>query len=183
VPDKSRVQDLVLLAQTLGLNRSHPDYYLLQLGNHVLSGAFYATRLYHDLREQAGLVYTVESLLDVGRTRGLFEVVFACDPPNVKKARNMIEKNLTKMQATPVTSYELRQAKTLLLQSIPLSQSSTEGIARMFLDLSMKGLPLDEQALAAKRYMESTAEEVRAAFSKWIRPREFVQVSLGPKPK
>jgi zinc protease len=182
VPDKSRVQDLVLLAQTLGLNRSHPDYYLLQLGNHVLSGAFYATRLYHDLREQAGLVYTVESLLDVGRTRGLFEVVFACDPPNLKKARNMIEKNLTKMQATPVTSYELRQAKTLLLQSIPLSQSSTEGIARMFLDLSMKGLPLDEQALAAKRYMESTAEEVQAAFSKWIRPRNFVQISLGPKP-
>jgi zinc protease len=53
----------------------------------------------------------------------------------------------------------------------------------MFLDLSMKGLPLDEQALAAKRYMESTAEEVQAAFSKWIRLREFVQVSLGPKPK
>jgi zinc protease len=87
------------------------------------------------------------------------------------------------MQVAPVTSYELRQAKTLLLKSIPLSQSSTKGIARMFLDLSMKGLPLDEQALAAKRYMESTPEEVQAAFSKWIRPREFVQVSLGPKPK
>jgi zinc protease len=183
VPDKSRVQDLVLLAQTLGLNRSNPDYYLLQVGNHVLSGAFYATRLYRDLREEAGLVYTVESVLDVGKTRGIFEVVFACDSPNVEKARNMVEKNLRKMQTTPVAAYELRQAKTLLLQSIPLSQSSTEGIAQMFLDLSMKGLPLDEQALAAKRYMESTAEEVRAAFSKWIRPREFVQVSLGPKPK
>jgi zinc protease len=182
VPDKSRVQDLVLLAQTLGLNRSNPDYYLLQLGNHVLSGAFYATRLYRDLREEAGLVYTVESALDVGKTRGLFEVVFACDPPNVEKARNMVEKNLRKMQATPVTSYELRQAKTLLLKSIPLSQSSTEGIAQMFLDLSMKGLPLDEQVRAATRYMESTAEEVQAAFFKWIRPREFVQVSLGPKP-
>lgn len=183
VPDKSRVQDLVLLAQTLGLNRSNPDYYLLQVGNHVLSGAFYATRLYRDLREEAGLVYTVESVLDVGKTRGLFEVAFACDPPNVEKARNIVEKNLKKMQATPVTSYELRQAKTLLLQSIPLSQSSTEGIAQMFLDLTMKGLPLDEQVRAAKRYLESTAEEVQRAFSKWIRPGEFVQVSLGPKPK
>ena len=182
VPDKSRVQDLVLLVQTLGLNRSNPDYYLLQVGNHVLSGAFYATRLYRDLREEAGLVYTVESVLDVGKTRGIFEVVFACDPPNVSKARGMVEKNLRKMQATPVTAYELRQAKTLLLQSIPLSQSSTEGIAQMFLDLSMKRLPLDEQVRAATRYLESTAEEVQAAFSKWIRPREFVQVSLGPKP-
>jgi zinc protease len=86
------------------------------------------------------------------------------------------------MQTTPVTAYELRQAKTLLLQSIPLSQSSTASIAQMFLDLSMKGLPLDEQVRAAKRYLESTAEEVQAAFSRWIRPGGFVQVSLGPKP-
>jgi zinc protease len=183
VPDKSRVQDLVLLAQTLGLNRFNPDYYLLQVGNHVLSGAFYATRLYHDLREQSGLVYSVQSALEVGKTRGLFDVVFACDPPNVAKARNMVEENLRKMQSTPVTPSELRQAKTLLLQGIPLSQSSTEGIAQLFLGLSMEGLPLDEQVRAASRYMDATAEEVQAAFSKWIRPRDFVQVSLGPKAK
>jgi zinc protease len=183
VPDKSRVQDLVLVAQTLGLNRSDPDYYLLQVGNHVLSGAFYATRLYHDLREEAGLVYSVESVLNVGKTRGLFEVVFACDPSNVSKARSMVEENLRKMQATPVTSSELRQAKTLLVRRIPLSQSSTERIAQMLLGLSIQELPLDEPRRAATRYLESTAEEVKRAFSKWIRPREFVQVSLGPEPK
>ena len=183
VPDKSRVQDLVLLAQTLGLDRSNPDYYLLQVGNHVLSGAFYATRLYHDLREEAGLVYSVESVLDVGKTRGLFEVVFACDPPNVSKARIMVEENLRKMQTTAVTAAELRQAKTLLLRRIPLSQSSTERIAEMLLGLSVQGLPLDEPTRAAKRYLESTAGQVQAAFSKWIRPREFVQVRLGPEHK
>jgi zinc protease len=69
VSDASRVQDAVALAQILGLTRSHPDYYTLQVGNHVLSGAFYATRLYHHLREKAGLVYTVESWLDMGKTR------------------------------------------------------------------------------------------------------------------
>lgn len=183
VPDKSRVQDLVLLAQTLGLNRSNPDYYLLQVGNHVLSGAFYATRLYHDLREEAGLVYSVESVLDVGKTRGLFEVVFACDPPNVSKARSMVEENLRKMQTTPMTPSELRQAKTLLLRGIPLSQSSTEKIAQVLLGLSIQGLPLDEPTRAAKRYLESTEADVQAAFSKWIRPQAFVQVSLGPERK
>jgi zinc protease len=119
----------------------------------------------------------------VGKTRGLFDVVFACDPPNVAKARNVVEENLRKMQATPVTPSELRQAKTLLLQGIPLSQSSTEGIAQIFLDLSIEGLPLNEPFQAATRYTEATAEEVQAAFSKWIRPRDFVQVSLGPKPE
>jgi zinc protease len=56
VPDPSRVPDEVMLAQTLGISRADPDYYPLQLGNHALSEAFYATRLYHDLREEAGLV-------------------------------------------------------------------------------------------------------------------------------
>ncbi len=59
VPDKSRVQVNVTLAETLGLNRFNPDYYALELGNHVLGGGFYATRLYQDLRENAGLVYFV----------------------------------------------------------------------------------------------------------------------------
>jgi zinc protease len=183
VPDASRVQDLVILAQTLALNRSNPDYYLLQVGNHVLSGAFYATRLYHDLREVAGLVYSVESVLDVGKTRGVFEVTLACDPPNVSKARIMLEENLRKMQTTPVTPAELQQAKTLLIRKIPLSEASTESIGQRLLTLSLHDLPLDEPTKAAKRYLEVTADQVRDAFAKWIRPRSFVQVSIGPEPR
>jgi zinc protease len=44
-------------------------------------------------------------------------------------------------------------------------------------------LPLDEPIHAAHRYLELTAAEVRAAFERWIRPRDFVQVSQGPAPK
>jgi zinc protease len=53
----------------------------------------------------------------------------------------------------------------------------------MLLDLSIEGLPLDEPTRVAKQYLEITAEEVQGAFSKWIRPQNFVQVSLGPEPK
>ena len=91
VPDASRVQDEVILAETVGVTRSHPDYYTLELGNHVLSGAFYASRLYRDLREKAGLVYTVGSSLEAGKHRSLFRVIYGCDPPNVSKARAMVE--------------------------------------------------------------------------------------------
>jgi zinc protease len=67
VPNTSRIQDRVILAETLGLTRSNPDYYALQLGNHVLGGALYASRLYRDLREHTGLVYDVSSSFDVGK--------------------------------------------------------------------------------------------------------------------
>ena len=49
VPDASRVQDSVDLVHTLGLTRSDPDYYALSLGNAVLGGGFYSTRLSNDL--------------------------------------------------------------------------------------------------------------------------------------
>jgi zinc protease len=183
VPDDSRVQDAVLLAETLGLTRSHPDYYTLEVGNHVLSGAFYATRLYRDLREKAGLVYTVESLLDVGKTRSTFQVFYACDPPNVSRASDLVKTDLRLMQTSPVTAAELQQAKTLLLKEIPLSESSFDGIGEKLLDLALLDLPLDEPLRAANRYREITTEEVQAAFAKWVRPEGLAQVSLGPKPE
>jgi zinc protease len=183
VPDPSRVQDEVMLAQTLALSRSDPDYYALQLGNHVLSGAFYATRLYRDLREEAGLVYTVESTLSAGKTRSSFMIAYACDPPNVGKARALAMRDLRQMQTAPVTPAELQQAKTLLIRQIPLSESNVNGIAAQLLELSILDLPLDEETRAAKRYLEITAGQVQASFAKWIRPDDFVQVTLGPNPK
>ena len=183
VPDASRVQDRVTLAQTLGITRSHPDYYTLQLGNHVLSGAFYATRLYRDLREKAGLVYNVESFLEAGKNRALFAVSYACDPPNVARAASMIEQNLREMQKSDVTAHELQQAKILLLRQLPLSESDMDGVAGGLLSRSVQNLPLDEPIRAAKRYREMTAAQVRKAFAKWIRPAGFVQVTMGPNPE
>ena len=183
VPDPTRVQDEVTLAQTLSLTRSNPAYYTLQLGNHVLSGAFYASRLYHDLREEAGLVYTVASTINAGKTRSSFLVTYACDPPNVGKARDLIARNLHQMQSAPVTLEEMQQARTLLIRQIPLSESDMSAIAAQMLQLAALNLPLDEPVRAARHYLEITAAQVQAAFAKWIRVDDFVQVTLGPPPQ
>lgn len=183
VPDASRVQDKVTLAQTLGLNRFNPDYYALQLGDHVLGGAFYATRLYRDLRENAGLVYYVSSAFNLDKTRGLYVLSYACDPPNVSKARAIIVRDLTAMQKTPVSDHELRQAQALLLREIPLSEASEDSIAQGLLSRAAMDLPLDEPTRAAQRYIQLSAKEVQAAFAKWIRPNAFVQVTQGPTPQ
>jgi zinc protease len=183
VPDRSRVQDEVTLGQTFGLARQDADYYPLQLGMNVLSGAFYSTRLYRDLRETTGLVYSVGAEIESGKTRAVFAVSYACDPPNVARARALVERNLRDMQTKPVTAEELLQAKTLLVRSIPLSESSTHGIASGLLQRSLQDLPLDEPVRAAKRYKELTAADVQAAFSKWIWPDDLAQIVLGPNPK
>jgi zinc protease len=183
VPDKSRVQDNVTLAETLKLTRFSPDFYPLEVGNHVLGGGFYATRLYQDLRENAGLVYYVGSSFNFGKTRSVYQVRYACDPPNVSKARAIIVRDLKEMQSKPVSADELRQAKTMLLREIPLSESSVGRIAGGLTYRSSMGLPLDEPVRSARRYVKITAPEVQKAFAKWVRPGDLVQVTEGPAPK
>ena len=180
VPNSSRVQDKVTLAETLGLNRSNPDYYALQLGNHILGGSFYSSRLYKDMREKAGLVYHVSSLFEIERTRALYRVEYACDPPNVGKARAIVERNLNDMRTTLVSLDELQQAKALMLREIPLSESDVDGIAEGLLRRIELDLPLDEQIVAARHYVKLTAEQIKEAFARWLRPDELIQVTEGP---
>jgi zinc protease len=176
VPDPDQVQASVVLAEQVGLTRFDPDYYALQLGNHVLGGGFYATRLYHDLRQIAGYVYTVEVTLSATKSRSVYSVTYGCDPANITKARDLIERDLRSMQTENVTADELHQAKALLLRQIPLGESSEDSVAGGLLGRAQTDLPLDEPARAAARYYSMTADQIRAAFRKWIRPDGFVQV-------
>jgi zinc protease len=182
VADGTSVQDSVVLAEELGINRFDPDYYPIQLGNHVLGGGFYATRLYHDLRQVNGYVYTVADTIAAEKTRATYTVSYGCDPANVSKAAALVKRDLSKMQTENVSPDELTQAKALLLRQIPLSESSEDAIAGALLDRATIGLPLDEQHRAAARYLAMTAEEIRSAFARRIRPNDFVSVVRGPAP-
>jgi len=137
----------VTLVETLGITRTDPGYYPLNVGLHVLSGGFYATRLYRDLRKQTGLVYTVQAFLQARKTRSVFGVVYGCDPPNVSKARALVVRNLRQMQKEPVSSEELRRAKTLLLRQIPLSEANMDDIGGRLLEMAVEGYLLQPLTL------------------------------------
>jgi zinc protease len=183
VPDSEAVQDSVTLAEQIGINRFDPDFYPLQLGNHVLGGGFYATRLYHDLRQVAGYVYNVDVGMSTSETRASYSVTYGCDPPNVSKAKALIVRDLNQMRTQNVSDAELHQAKALLLRSIPLSESSEEAVAGGLLGRAEIGLPLDEPIVAAKKYSALTADDVKAAFAKHIQPDNLVQIVRGPAPQ
>jgi zinc protease len=183
VPDDTRVQDVVILAQNLDLKRSDPDFYALELGNALLGGSFYSTRLSIDLRKTSGLVYSVGSMLQAGRTRGAYYIEYACDPANVSKAADLAMREVKAMQAAPVTRDELVRIKAMLIRQIPLGESSVEEIAHGLMERADLGLPLDEPTIAAQRYVELGAPEVQAAFAKWMRPGDMVRVTQGPTPQ
>ena len=183
VPDDTRVQDVVVLAQNLGVTRADPDYYALELGSALLGGGFYSTRLSIDLRKNAGLVYSVSSMLQAGRTRGAYLIEYACDPANVSKAADMALREVKAMQKAPATADELLRIKAMLIRQIPLGESSVDDIAHGLVGRADLGLPLDEPTLAARRYVELGGNDVQAAFAKWMRPDDMVRVTQGPTPQ
>jgi zinc protease len=182
IPDQSRVQDKVVLSETLGLTRSDPDYYALELGNAVLGGSFYATRLTRDLRKDSGLVYSVGSDIVANKTRAYYLIQYASDPQNVSKADSIVVREFQAMQEKSVSLDELAGVKALLLRKIPLEEASTHDIASGFLERHTLELPLDEPTVAARHYLELGPADVQAAFRKWVRPGDFVRVSQGPHP-
>ena len=182
-PDASRVQDIVYLAQNIPLTRSDPDYYALELGNTVLAGGFYASRLSIDLRKTSGLVYSVDSQLESGRTRSAWLINYACDPDKVTRAAQIAASDAQKMQTALVGDAELNRAKATLLRAMPLEEASINDIARGFAGRRELNLPLDEPTIAARHYIALTPQDVQAAFRKWIRPSDLVRASQGPAPQ
>jgi zinc protease len=183
VPDSSRVQDSVYLAHNLALTRTDPDFYALELGNAVLAGGFYASRLSTDLRKTTGLVYSVDASIESGRTRSAFLIDYACDPDKVTRAAQIAAEDIRKMQTAPVGDAELARAKAILLRQMPLKESSINAIALALAGRHDLNLPLDEPTRAAHRYVALTSGDVQTAFQKWMRPNDFVRASQGPAPQ
>jgi zinc protease len=183
VPAQGRVQSSVQLVELNDLRRSDPDWAALQLANAALSGGFYSSILYHDLREVHGYAYSVGSSFHAGRTRSSFSVEYACDPQNIVPAERSVIADLQRVQTAPLTENDVVRAKALLLGDVPIRQASYDGVTALFLQYAGENLPLDQYETDAQNYLDASASQVQAAFAKWVRPSDFVRVVTGPGPQ
>lgn len=183
VPANGRVQSAVQMVETIGLHRSDPDWASLQVANTALTGGFYSSLLYHDLREVHGYVYNISSSVAVGKVRSTFSLSFGSDPKNVLPAAGQIVANLIALQTAPLNADRLVRAKALLMGEVPIRQASYDGVASLFLNYASRGLPLDQNLIDAKRELTTTQGSLQKAMTKWIRPKGFVRIVTGPGPK
>ncbi|HTJ28453.1 MAG TPA: pitrilysin family protein [Candidatus Limnocylindria bacterium] len=183
IPATGRIQADVTLGETLPIGYHNPDFPVLSLGNTVLTGGFYASLLFHDLRELHGYAYTVGSNVNGGRNRSSFSVTFGADPDNVARASKLVVDDLTSLQKTPLPVDRLTRAKALIVGELPVRKESYEGLALQLAGYAQTDRPLDQDSRDAEQQLRATPEQVRAAFAKWIRPRDFVRVILAPAGK
>ena len=176
-------QDQVLMGQMLELNMHNPDRYALQLGNNVLGGNGFASRLMTDIRVKHGFAYGAGSGIHFDRSRSIFFVQYGSDPDKVAPVDALVRQNLIDMQTKPMKQDELDNARQYEIRSIPVGVSSINGITRSLLEWAWHDEPLDQPMVAAKHYLTLTPQQVQTVFKKYLKPGNLMQVVQGPTPE
>lgn len=183
IPATGRVQSSVQLVETTGLLRSNPEWANFEVANTALTGGFYSSLLYHDLREIHGYAYSVGSRLAAGKVRSTYAVTYACDPQNIIPAQQQVIAVLNGLQAHGLSADRLLKAKALLMGEVPIREAAYDGMAGTLLDYAILGLPLNQATIDAQRELAATSAMVKSAVNAYMRPADFVRIVTGPGPK
>ncbi len=163
------------------VSRSNRDYDAFLVLNQILggSGAF-ESRLWQELRQKRGLVYSVSSSLQVDGDRGDFRVELNASPQRVVEAVTFVRRELERFQNEPVTATELQEAKVRLVSDALLDEASSTGQAKQLLDIVTNRLPLDYYRKLNDRFAGITAADVQRVARSYLRPGSLVEVYAGP---
>ena len=98
----------------------------MYLLNNILGGGSLNSRLNLSLREQKGLVYTVESQYVPLSDTGYWCVYFAADPQNVSSCMELVMAELRKLREEKLSSSQLQRALTQLHGQMAISAENQE---------------------------------------------------------
>jgi predicted Zn-dependent peptidase len=101
----------------------------LFLLNNILGGPGMNARLNLKLREQHGLVYTVESSMASYSDTGVWSVYFGCDHHDVKRCIRLVSRELDRMMQTPLSERQLVAAKRQLKGQLTIAADNREQFA------------------------------------------------------
>ncbi len=163
------------------LARSNPDYDTFLVLNQILggSGAF-ESRLWQELRQKRGLVYSVSSSLDADADRGDFRVELNASPQRVVEAVEFVRQELQRLRDEPVSATELQEAKVRLVSNALLEEASAAGQVKQIMDIASNGLPLDYYGTLNERFSRISAADVQRVAREYLRPSNLVEVYAGP---
>jgi zinc protease len=176
-------QDRVSLRQIVDLEQTAPQRYPLLLGNAILGGGSLGpeqSRLFRDLRQNAGLVYSIASRISPRRDRYELEIEFACLPANAARISSLIEAEIKRMQSEPVGDFELSLAKASTVRQAVIADSSVGSIGGDLLADAVDGLPFDQRQIDSRNFLRTDAQAIVAAFAAYVHPSNFVHVVEGP---
>jgi zinc protease len=168
----------VLIGQP-GIRRNDPDFLALTVGNYVLGGGGFVSRLMAQVREQRGLSYSVSSYFAPGLHAGAFTVGLQTRPDQAAQAVALVHEVVARFVADGPTAQELQAAKDNLIGGFALRLDSNRKLLDNVANIAWNGLPLDYLDTWTASVERLSAEDVRQAFARVLRPQDMVTVVVG----
>lgn len=178
--DKPGAAQSVFRIGNVGVPRSTPDYYAIQVMNTILGGSF-TSRLNQNLRETHGYTYVASSLFAMRRLAGPFQATASVVTAKSDSALVEFMRELRRIRDELVPADELDKAKQYLVLGFPSEFETTAGTAQQFLDLVINDLPLDWYQTYLDRITAVSAEDVRRVARSYIDVDNLVITVVGDR--
>ncbi len=162
-----------------GLHQAAPERYALFLLNDVVGGSM-SSRLFQEVRERQGLVYSIHTGVQAFVDAGTLYVYAATDAQNFSKVLKATLKELRDLKKNGITAEELTRAKDHLKGSLMLSLESTSSrmnrLAKHELHLG-SFLTLDQMIASIETVR---LEDVEALIGLLVDEERLALTTLGP---
>lgn len=161
------------------LTRDDPDYFALYVGNHILGGGGFTSRLTEEIRQKRGLAYSTYSYFAPMRRSGPFIMGLQTRNDQAAEALKVINETLGKFIEEGPTEDELKAAKQNITGGFALSLDSNGKIVDNIAAIGFYNLPLDYLDSYTAKVDAVTVEQIKDAFKRRLQPEKMVTVLVG----
>ncbi|MDR2624852.1 MAG: insulinase family protein [Zoogloeaceae bacterium] len=159
--------------------KGDPDFFPLLVGNYILGGGGFVSRLMTEVREKRGYAYSVYSYFSPRKQSGPFTIGLQTRKEQADEALQLTRQVLEQFLADGPTAEELAAAKAYLAGSFPLNLDSNRKILAQIANIGFYNLPLDYLAQYPSRVRAVTLPEIRAAFARHVSMDRLTEVVVG----
>ncbi len=163
-----------------GMKYGDPDYFPLLLGNHILGGGGFVTRMFREIREKHGLSYSAYSYFAPRREAGPFVASLQTEAGQAGQALAVLRATLEQFIKDGPTEAELLFAKRNLTGGFPMRIDSNRKILAYVGVIGFYGLPLDYLDQFIGRVEAVTSAQIRDAFGRRLDLARMATVLVGP---
>jgi zinc protease len=171
-------QTHILVGQP-GMRRGDPDYFPLYVGNHILGGSGFSSRILKVIRDEHGLAYSAYSYFQPMRRKGPFIMGLQTKNGSRQQARQLLDEILRKFIEQGPTAEELDHARKNITGGFALRIDSNKDIVQYLAMIGFYDLPLDYLATFNRKVEAVTLADIKDAFARRIDPDKLLTVMVG----
>jgi zinc protease len=168
-----------LMVGGLSIQRDSPDWPALYVGNEILGGGGFTSRLNQIIRQDNGLAYSVYSGVSPMGRAGPFMMNLQTRNDNAAKALALVQQTFDAFVKDGPTAQEVEDARRNLLGGWPLATANNRAIVDQLGAMAFYDLPLDYLERMPEKIAAVTAEDIRKAFAANIANRPLLTVTVG----